>query len=208
MNISVYLNNAWLATAALEQYGLLTASLVRTWRHPERTAPGLLSVVQTPEIVFRLGGVHQSDESDAPFVVITCPVAPGDVLRLCLDDAACAQGVSGARDAVVAEYSRLSSFDVRVDEELRYRSGVSGYGLMSALLVHANRHPDRLLRKNGESLPQRVSELMVSAHDDNDAGKTVQSTWPRCALSSRAIVELHVGEHAEVTTPESVREHS
>jgi len=177
MKIIASLNGQIVAVAVLKGHGLLTASILSLRRHPQRELAGQSDALLVPELRLRLGGVRQSEDAETGFTVLECPLALGDTLTLAL------KPETGLSEEVVppAREIALSSESPRLRVGVRGRQsqiiGQPGYGMVSALLLWANRHPSRCERRHGGPLPQHQLQLQLVAHDHNALDLTVQSQW-------------------------------
>lgn len=206
MKIQAFLNNQPLASAFLEEFGLLTASVVRQWRHPDLAVAGAPHS-SIPEIGFRLGGVRHHEHGDESFVACHVALKSGDRLSLVMGCPSEEEYEITQTPTELSGELHAVSLDVHVDGVYRYRAGISGFGLLSCLMVDANRHPSRLKKKNGEPLPQLSRELVVSANDHNDSAVLRQHVWPRINLPEDCRIVLVVGESENPDKPASSKEH-
>lgn len=194
--LTVWINGVVFATARLEGFGVLTASLVRTVRNPARLPAGASAASAEPELSLRLGGVHHHEQHDEGFTVAETGLTVGDRIRLQLG-AEVAVSTPRTRPAGVAGDLR---FGVRLNGAEHLVTGQAGYGMLIALLVWAHRHPSRCVKKNGEVLAAEQLELQLAAQDSNAANVTYLHQWPPLTLAPSDVIELDVlgaGIHAE-----------
>jgi hypothetical protein len=204
MKIIASLNGIPLATAALRDHGLLTANVLSLRRNPARQLAARDENLLVPELRFRLGGVRQSEEGDTGFTVIECPLATGDRLELVL------RPESGESEAILvppreiilpAEAPRL---EIGVAGRQSLLVGQPGYGMISALLIWARRHP---ARTRGGELPAHQLQLQLAAQDSNAPDLTVQHHWHNPALSPVDVISIGLLPAGEFAAPTESREH-
>jgi hypothetical protein len=207
MKIIASLNGQMIAIAALQGHGLLTASVLSLRRNPGRQLADHGEALLVPELRLRLGGVRQGDEGDAGFTVLECPLAPGDTLSLAL------KPESGPSETLLvpareiwlpAEAPRLQIGVAGRESQL---VGQPGFGMLSALLVWANRHPARCQRRGGGELPQHQLQLQLAAQDNNALDVTVQHHWHSPALSPVDVINISLLSAGDFAPPTESREH-
>lgn len=207
MKIIASLNGTALAVAALAGHGLLTANVLSLRRNPARQLAVRDDTLLVPELRFRLGGVRQDDEGETGFTVIECPLALGDCLELVLkpETGDCEAVSVPARQIVLpTEAPRL---EIGVAGRQSLLVGQPGYGMISALLVWAHRHPARRQRAGGGELPAQQLQLQLAAQDNNASDVTVQHHWHNPALSPVDVIAISVLAAGEYATPTESREH-
>lgn len=207
MKIIASLNDQVVAVAVLKGHGLLTASVLSLRRHPQRQLAEQSEALLVPELRLRLGGVRQSEDEEAGFTVLECPLTPGDRLSLTLKPESGQSEVLAppAREISLPAESPCLRVGVRGRQSLII--GQPGYGLVSALLVWANRHPSRGERRHGGALPQHQLQLQLTAHDHNALDVTVQHSWPSPSLSPVDVLEFEVLASGELSPPAQSKEH-
>jgi hypothetical protein len=207
MKIIASLNDQVIAVAALQGHGLLTASILSLRRNPERQLAGHSDALLVPELRLRLGGVRQAEEGDAGFTVLECALAPGDTLTLALkpESGGSETLLAPAREIwLPAEAPRL---DIGVEGRISQIIGQPGFGMLSALLVWANRHPARCQRRGGGELPQHQLQMQLAAQDNNAPNVTVQHHWHSPALSPVDVIRIGLLPAGDFEAPTESREH-
>lgn len=207
MQIIASLNGTPVAVAALEDFGLLTASVVSLHRHPERQLAAGNEALLVPELRCRLGGLRQTAEKEEGFTVVEFPLVQGDRLQFALkpEPGKSCQLEHPAREVWLPV--QMPRFSVRLNGEEKIVVGQPGHGLLSALLIWANRHPARLVRRNGEMLPQTQLQVQLVAHDTNALDVTQQHYWTGPYLAPVDTLELGLLAPGVYAQPESTREH-
>jgi hypothetical protein len=207
MKIIASLNGQTVAVAVLKGHGLLTASVLSLRRHPQRQLTEQSDALLVPELRLRLGGVRQTEDEESGFTVLECPLTPGDKLTLTLkpESGQSEVAVPPAREITVFAESPSLRAGVRGRDSVVI--GQPGYGLISALLVWANRHPSRCERRHGGPLPQHQLQLQLSAHDHNALDVTVQHQWAGPSLSPVDVLEFEVLAAGELSPPTQSKEH-
>lgn len=207
MKIEAFLNDQPLGVAVVQGFGLLTASVVGLRRHPQRHMAGGSDDLLLPELRFRLGGVRQSEEGDSAFTVLEYPLTLGDSLVLSLRP----ESTQGSHEPVaireVEVPAEAPALRVGVKGRQSLIMGQPGFGMISALLVWANRHPSRCERRHGGSLPQHQLQLQLAAQDHNALDLTLQQHWNSPVLSPVDVIEFEVLSGSELTPPSQVKEH-
>lgn len=202
--ITVSINGAVFATARLDGFGVLTASLVRSIRNPARLPAGSPSALAVPELSLRLGGVHHHDRHDEGFTVTEAALSVGDRVRFRLG------AVSEPPTALPSPATGVAGdlrFGVRLNGVERVVTGQTGYGMLTALLVWAHRHPSHCVKKSGEVLPAEQLELQLAAQDANADRVTYLHQWPSLALAPADEVEIEVLADGVSAEPEITKAH-
>ncbi len=207
MQIIVSLNNTPVAVAALSGHGLLTASVLSMRRNPERALAAGAEALLMPELRCRLGGLTQTESEEHGFTVLEFPVVQGDVLRFALKPEPGHSEVLQANSREVWLPKEAPRFSVRVNGQEESLIGQAGYGMVSMLLVWADRHPTRCRRKSGEVLPQHQLEVQLVSQDSNAQDVTLQHHWAGLRLAPVDVLDLALLPPGVAAEPLTTREH-
>lgn len=205
MQIIASLNGTPLAVAAMDGHGLLTASVLSIRRHPKRQVANEALLV--PELRCRLGGLRQTAEHEEGFTVIEFPLVHGDQLSFQLNPEPGHSQILQVPGRQVWVPTAMPRFSIALNGREQQLIGQEGYGIVSGLLIWADRHPSRLHRKNGEVLPQHQLDVQLTAHDTNALNATWQHYWAGLSLAPTDTLGFNLLEPGVFSAPLSSREH-
>lgn len=207
MQIIASLNGTPLAVAALEGHGLLTVSVLSIRRHPGRQVAADNEALLVPELRCRLGGLKQSADAEEGFTVLEFPLVQGDAIDLALKPEKGPSQILLAPAREVWVSAEPPRFAVDLNGREYQIVGQPGYGVLSMLLVWADRHPSRCVRKNGEVLPQHQLQVQFTAHDTNELDVTRQHHWGAMSVAPTDTLGIRLLAPGVFPRPITSREH-
>lgn len=218
-------NQAPVAHAALHGHGLLVFSLVRTWRNPERIAGHLRddAGALAAQTHMRLTQIRQQSASeDQHSVLLDCMLATGDDIVLStqvlspqtiahtqqpvhMQQNATSVTAAPVTTAVTEKADITQRFFIQMGAQ-HTLAGLPGHGIISLMVVLADRHPERCRTASGLALPAQESRIRLHAHDTSGAQGMRQLTWPEWTLAQQAL-HIRLLAQGECDAPAEIKDH-